>query len=293
MRTLALTLAAGTVMSTPPAATAQPPATAPSPTTKLEPFAQEIPSAAFKFEMVPIPGSADGSIKPFWIARTETRWEAFDVYIYHLDEGEDKSDGPDAVTRPSKPYLPPDRGFGHENFAALSLSFKNAQEFCAWLSAKSGRYYRLPTEAEWEHACRAGATTTYFFGDDAAQLADYAWFSGNANAAPHAVATRKPNAWGLYDMLGNVQEWCVGPDGKPLTKGGSYRDAADAMTCAARVPQKSAWNASDPQIPKSQWWLADGPFVGFRVVCEPTPPASTPQAPAPHAPASPTSQEVK
>ncbi len=69
-------------------------------------------------------------------------------------------------------------------------------------------------------------------------------------------------------MLGNVQEWCIGADGKPVTKGGSYRDPAERLTTTHRAPLSSAWNASDPQMPKSKWWLSDGPFVGFRVVCE-------------------------
>lgn len=237
----------------------------------MEAFWQEIPEAAFKFEFVPVPGADDGSIKPFWLSATELRWEAFDVYVYQLDEVEDAASGPDAVTRPSKPYLPPDRGFGHEQFAAISLTCKNAAEFCRWLSVKTGRHYRLPTEAEWEHATRAGASTAYFFGDDPAALPDYAWFSANADGAPHPVGTLKPNAWGLYDMLGNVAEWCTGPDGKPVTKGGSYRDGPDALKWKARAVQTPAWNASDPQVPKSRWWLSDGPFVGFRIVCDPAP----------------------
>lgn len=238
---------------------------------QMEPFWQEIPEAAFKFELVPIPGSDDGAIKPFWMSTTELRWEAFDVYVYQLDEVEDATDGPDAVTRPSKPYLPPDRGFGHEEFAAISLSYKHAVEFCRWLSVKTGRHYRLPTEAEWEHAARAGAKTAYFFGDEPKALAEYAWYEANADGAPHPVGKLKANPWGLHDMLGNVAEWCTGPDGKPITKGGSYRDGADLLKWSARVKQTPAWNASDPQVPKSPWWLSDGPFVGFRIICDPSP----------------------
>lgn len=237
-------------------------------------FSQEIPEAAFSFEMVPIPGSPDGSITPFWMSATEVRWEAFDVYVYQLDEVEDATDGPDAVTRPSKPYLPPDRGFGHEEFAAISLTFKNAAEFCQWLSVKTGRRYRLPTEAEWEHAARAGGPAQAPGSADDLKL--HAWFEVNADGAPHPVGKLKPNAWGLYDMFGNVAEWCTGRDGKPITKGGSYRDTLDLLNVAARVAQTPAWNASDPQVPKSPWWLSDGPFVGFRIVCDPAPAAVAP-----------------
>jgi formylglycine-generating enzyme required for sulfatase activity len=146
-----------------------------------------------------------------------------------------------------------------------------ASEFCAWLSVKSGRHYRLPTEQEWTHACLAGSKGPYGFGDDASKLADYAWFADNAEDSPHPVARKKPNAWGLYDMHGNVAEWCETPDGKGgwgVVKGGSYKSPAPDQTAAARELPDRAWNASDPQVPKSKWWLANGPFIGFRIVCD-------------------------
>ncbi len=234
-----------------------------------KPFYQEIPSAAFKFELVPIPGSADGKIKPLYVSKCEITWEAFDVYVFSLDkDAKDVPPDTDAVTRPTKPYLPPDRGFGHEGYAAISVAFKNADEFCKWLSQKSGRKYRLATEDEWEHACRAGTTTAYSFGDDASKLGDYAWFEDNSEGSPQPVGKKKPNPWGLHDMHGNVLEWVVGRDGKPVTKGGCYRDPAEKLKVEARAPWDPSWQSSDPQIPKSTWWLADGPFVGFRIVCE-------------------------
>lgn len=232
----------------------QPPALAGAPPAAFE---QEIPGAAFSMTMVPIAGDEGKGIKPFWIGATELTWPAFDPFVYRLDEPGDLS-GSDATTRPSKPYLPPDRGFGHDGYAAISMSFHSAQAYCVWLSAKSGKKYRLPTEAEWMLAC----------GDAPASIADAAWFKENADGKPHTVATKAANGHGLHDMLGNVQEWCVGADGKPVTKGGSYRDSADKLTAEASTAQSSAWNSSDPQIPKSKWWLSDGPFVGFRVVCE-------------------------
>jgi formylglycine-generating enzyme required for sulfatase activity len=269
-------------------ASAAPAPTCASPTP--QPFTQAIPSAAFRFEMRPIPASADGAIKPFFIATTELTWEAFDVFVYRLDEGgaidagasninTSSTPAPDAVTRPSKPYLPPDRGFGHEGFAAITVSYQNAQAFCTWLSRTSGRVYRLPTEAEWEHACLAGATTPFSFGADPLAADAHAWHAGNSGGTPHAVATRAPNAWGLFDMHGNVAEWVTGRDGKPVTKGGSYLDQPADLSATNRAKSDPAWNASDPQVPKSKWWLADGPFVGFRVVCEdPSAPAKQPAA---------------
>jgi formylglycine-generating enzyme required for sulfatase activity len=93
------------------------------------------------------------------------------------------------------------------NFPAERVSWDDAVEFCKKLSAKEGETYRLPTEAEWEYACRAGSTTWYSFGDEESRLGQYAWF-GESEGETHPVGTKKPNAWGLYDMHGNVVECC-------------------------------------------------------------------------------------
>lgn len=281
--------------ATSPSPAAPPTSTKPGLASELKPFKQKVPSAAFEFDMLPIPGDDSKGIAPFFLGKTELTWEAFDVFVYLLDEGglkdgESTPSGqsappqgtaPDAGSRPSKPYLPPDRGFGHDGYAAITLSFRNAQAFCAWLSERSGRKYRLPTEAEWEHAAAAGGSGPYGFPGGAAALADHAWFADNADGKTHAVASKKPNDWGLYDMHGNAAEWVVGRDGKPVLKGGSYLDGAESLTISARQPSSPAFNASDPQMPKSKWWLADGPFIGFRVVCETGVPAPSPTADRP------------
>jgi len=236
---------------------------------KLGPIWQEIPGTAYKFELVPVPGDRAQGIEPFWMSRYEITWEAFDAFVYPSTAAEDATAaGADAITRPSKPYLPPDRGFGHEGFAAITMSHRNAEAFCKWLSELSGRTFRLATEAEWEHACKAGTDGPFAWGDDPRWAEKFAWYTDDSGGAPHAVGTKEPNAWGLYDMHGNVAEWVNGNDGTPVVKGGSYRSDLDALKASARQAETRAWNASDPQIPKSQWWLADGPFVGFRVVCE-------------------------
>lgn len=260
------------------------PATQPAAAPVAKPFTERLESAAYSFEMMPIPGDEAKGLKPFYMASTELTWEAFDVFAYALDAGGSREDGApaseiesdenppegfDVVTRPSKPYLPPDRGFGHEGYAAICISGKGAAEFCKWISVKTGRHYRLPTVEEWAHASRAGTTTAYSFGDDASKLGDYAWFEGNSQSQPHKVASKKPNPWGLFDMHGNVLEWCTRGEGKkPVGMGGCWRDPAPKLVSGAMQEQDSTWNASDPQIPKSKWWLSDGSFIGFRLVCD-------------------------
>jgi formylglycine-generating enzyme required for sulfatase activity len=162
-------------------------------------------------------------------------------------------------------------------------------EYCYWLSKKTGKTYRLPTEAEWEYACRAGTTAAYFFGDDSKELARYAWFEENSDDKTHPVGRKTANPWGLYDMTGNAAEWCLDryvkdayssfPSARPsvgpvllptaalyphVARGGSWADRAAACRSAARRGSDPTWNQTDPH--GSIWWVWDADFVGFRVV---------------------------
>ena len=239
------------------------------PAPPLEAFEQAVPVTAMTLQMRPVPGgavtvqTADGpvevEVKPFWFSSTEITWDLYDVFVYQQDEEPDPT--VDAITRPSRPYVPPDRGFGHDGYATISVAFKGAAAFCEWLSARTGKRFRLPTEAEWQRACDQS-------GVDLADLDDYAWHDGNADWQPHEVATRKADALGLYDMYGNVREWCTGLDGTPIAAGGCWRDDPADISCATRAVPHPDWQMTDPQVPKSPWWLSDADFMGFRIVCE-------------------------
>jgi len=268
-----------------PAAAQQPDGatgTPPSAPAHVEPFVQGIPGTTVEIAMTPIPAGtlevADPDnpdatitveIAPFYMSTTEITWDVYDVFVFALDQPDPtRPDDADVISRPSKPYLPPDRGFGHAGYAALSMTHHAAEQFCVWLSAKTGRTYRLATEDEWEYACRAGSTGLYSFGDDAQSLSAHAWFEDNAQWTTHPVGKLEANTFGLFDMHGNAAEWIDGRDGTPLVAGGSFLDPADQVTAASRQRQTRAWQASEPQIPRSKWWLSDATHVGFRIVCE-------------------------
>ena len=235
--------------------------------TKPAPYTESISGTLVKFDMVPIPAgeiTMPDPAKPgakikvkipaLWFGRTEVTWDEYDVFVFKLDQ----PPGEDAVSRPSKPYGASDRGYGHKGYPVINESFLGAEQYCKWLSLKTGHEYRLPTEAEWEYACRAGKPVP-----DKNKLADYAWFFQEKT---QPVGQKKPNAWGLYDMLGNVGEWCTDMCGKPVVRGGSWEDVAKDVSPTARRYQDESWQANDPQSPKSKWWLSDGQFVGFRIV---------------------------
>jgi formylglycine-generating enzyme required for sulfatase activity len=267
------------------------------------------------FDMVPIPGgtylmgspeSEEGrnddegpqhkvTIAPFWMGKCEVTWDEYDIWSYNLDIKRreaanvavtDRDRISDAVTRPTKPYTDMTFGKGHDGYPASCMTGLAAATYCKWLSAKTGRYYRLPTEAEWEYACRAGSTTRFFFGDDESKLGDYAWYIENSDEQYQQVGKKKPSPWGLHDIHGNVAEWCLdqyyedgykkhGPNNPfliakkeypQIVRGGSWEATADMCRSAAREGSDPEWKVQDPQLPKSKWYHTDAQFIGFRVV---------------------------
>ena len=237
----------------------------------LETSVDTIPQTTVTFEMIRLPRGtvtlATGEtveVGPLWVQKTETTWDEFDVYALGLDLKTEEDRLNDMVIRPSKPYGAPDRGFGHTGYAAISMSMGVALEYAAWLSHKTGDNYRIPTVAEWQYACMAGREVDP--GTDKEGLEERAWFWDNAFDKTHPVGSLEPNPFGLHDMLGNAMEWCVMEEGVPTACGGSYNDKAEAVSCAALAYQTPRWQETDPQIPKSLFWLTDAPFVGFRVV---------------------------
>jgi formylglycine-generating enzyme required for sulfatase activity len=254
------------------------------------PFEVAVPGCTQKLALLPIAGAripvpdgkggaAEADMAPFWIASLETTWDMYDAFVFAMDRAEGAVDEPDAYTRPSKPYILMDRGFGHKDYPVISVSPKGASEFCKWLSTKTGLRFRLPSEAEWQVAARGDQAGEWGFAGGEAALSDHAWHAGNSlddedmRLETRAVGLKSPNALGLRDVHGNASEWTVALDGSFVAKGGSFKEKGAALHLSARRPLDASLNATDPQIPKSMWWLADGGFVGFRVVCE-APPAS-------------------
>jgi formylglycine-generating enzyme required for sulfatase activity len=287
------------------------------PSADFKPYKQVIPGAKVSFEMVPIPGGefmmgspatepkrkADEGpqrkvkIDPFWMAKMEVTWDQYEIFASRNVEanalaelGETKKENPrlDAVSRPTPPYVDMTFGMGKNGFPAISMTHYAALMYCKWMTEKTGVFYRLPTEAEWEYAARAGTTTAYHFGDDPAKLGDYAWNYDNSPQGYKKVGAKLPNPWGLHDMHGNVAEWTYdqylpdayvklkGTAANPVVKptllyphavrGGSWDDDAEALRSAARRGSNHQWKQRDPQVPKSDWWLTDAAFLGFRVV---------------------------
>jgi formylglycine-generating enzyme len=296
-------------------------------------FTEFIPGTNISFNMKAIPGGtfkigspesepyrkpdegpqADVKLSPFFMGEIEVSWDEYmSFYLQTTREGRSTDDNRnknvDGITGPTPPYGSPDRNWGFGKRPAISISFHSAETYVKWLSSKTGKNYRLPTEAEWEYACRAGTTNPYFFegdpkkidqdrlmnrifGADTSVINQYSVYSKNSGAKTHTPDRVKPNPFGLKNMAGNVAEFCSdwyspelykdysgkvvenprGPENgeEHVVRGGSYKSNVDELRSASRdYTHTTEWMVTDPQVPKSEWWFSDCFYVGFRVVCD-------------------------
>lgn len=284
----------------------------------MQDYQQSIPRTGATYSMVAIPGGSflmgspeseaerkanEGpqrkvSVDPFWMGKYEVTWDEYEPFmVTKVDRRKDGSrldfepaihSDVDAVSGPTAPYIEMSFGMGQKGYPAISMTQHAANKYCQWLSAQTGHFYRLPTEAEWEYACRAGSTTAYHFGDNSSLLGEYAWFYDNSNEKYQKVGKKKPNAWGLYDMHGNVSEWTAdqykedyfqllgeqnhNPFLSPQTlyprtvRGGNWDDDPDRVRSASRIGSDPVWKQQDPQLPKSIWYHTDARWLGFRII---------------------------
>ena len=300
----------------------------------MVPYDETIPGTQVTFRMIPVPGgtfrmgsppdeadrSADEGpvfevkVEPFWMGRCEVTWAEYRTYmnacgifqgLQALKIRPVTADNEaDAVTAPSDLYDPSKTFTNGEqpNLPAVTMTQYAARQYTKWISKLTTRFYRLPTESEWEYACRAATHTAWSSGADAATLDAVAWFADNADNTTHAVGSKQPNAFGLHDMHGNVAEWVIDQhlDGgyarqaglpqpvamadaivwptqlaRRIVRGGAYYDDADRLRSAARRgSDDEPWKESDPNLPLSPWWYTEEPAlgVGMRLVRPFTPP---------------------
>ena len=258
---------------------------------EMKPYKTTIPNTDVSFEMVPIPGGEftmgtpateaghkkdeepqrKVKIDPFWMGKYEVTWDEYRLFMFSQMAKEDvnKDAVVDAISRPTRPYVEMSFGMGINGYPAISMTQHAANKYAEWLSAKTGHFYRLPTEAEWEYACRAGTTTAYSFGDDASQARRVRLvLRTTADGKYGKVGKKKPNPWGLYDMHGNVMEWTLdqydpkgyaglGADNpwnvatQPYphaVRGGSWMDGAAQLRCGARVGIRSIVEAAGSAV---------------------------------------------
>ncbi len=274
---------------------------------QFENYPQEVDGETFNIEMVAIPGGVyfmgvesgdqtrksdekpihEVSVDSLWMGKYEITWEQYDAFIYGDFEPNQFQDkellnalGIDAVTGATSPYEDMSNGMGKGTSPAVNMTQYAAVMFCKWLTAKTGVFYRLPTEAEWEYVCKLGNT------EGKEQLDSVSVYVSNSNRQYSETGSKIPNALGVYDMLGNVSEWVLdqydanyytkspktNPWNKPtelyprVLRGGSWKDTGSKVCCTSRIQSKMRWKRKDPQIPKSNWWHTNADFIGFRIV---------------------------
>ena len=300
---------------------------------KFENFNEKIPGSGVSFDMVALNGgtfnmgSPEGeplrkpdegpvrkvTLSKFWIAKNEVTWDEY-LAFFRATVSQGRTEGQvvttikvDAISGATPPWGAPDQGWGKGSHPAITMTWHAANVYCQWLSKVTGKKYRLPTEAEWEYACRGGTETPYFFdgspkdytstgflkklfGTDTLKIASRVVYKANSSAKTRDPGSVKSNPFGLKNMSGNVAEFCLdfyspdtykadstlavnpgGPAKGPehVIRGGSFKsDAKDVRSAARDFTKTKAWLVTDPQMPKSIWWYSDCIDVGFRVVCE-------------------------
>ncbi|MEZ6057914.1 MAG: formylglycine-generating enzyme family protein [Planctomycetaceae bacterium] len=294
----------------------------------MVPYTVTLAPSKVTFEMIPVPageyliGSPEDeaghrpdegpqvkiAVAPFWIAKHEVRWAEYKQFMslytifkkFESAQVRTVTEGNkvDAITAPTELYEP---SFTYEygedpQQPAVTMTQYAAKQYSKWLSGITGQQFRLPTEAEWEYACRAGTKTPWSFGDDPEKIGEYAWFKGNSDDnGAHKVGLLKPNAWGIHDMHGNVAEWVLdmykedgytrlkGKEGLTgitalawpdeewprIVRGGSWEnDPIECRSASKLGSDDLKWKDNDPNRPRSPWWFTDDPArgVGFRLV---------------------------
>jgi sulfatase modifying factor 1 len=310
----------------------EPPFTEPAKIDGFENYKEMIPGTHVSFDMVALPGGTfkmgspeseplrdadEGPVRQvtlsrFWIAKTEVTWDEY-LAFFRSTSSQGRTEGQvvtnkntDAISGATPPWGAPDQGWGKGSRPAITMSWYAANVYCKWLSKVTGKKYRLPTEAEWEYACRAGTVTPYFFEGDPKKLSSSGFLKKLLRPDTTNIASRvaynlnsaskteepsfvKSNQFGLKNMSGNVYEFCsdfysaefyktdsavMNPSGpvkgtEHIIRGGSFRsDAKDVRSAARDYTKTKGWLVTDPQMPKSIWWYSDCIDVGFRVVCE-------------------------
>jgi sulfatase modifying factor 1 len=306
--------------------------------TEFKSFREMIPGSSVSFNMIAVPGGKfnigssekepfrkpdEGPVKEveisqFFMAEIEVSWDEY-MAFYKQTSGQGRSSDTeeiikkrtanvDAISGATPPYGQPDQGWGMGQRPVISASFHAAETYCKWLSSVTGKRYRLPTEAEWEYACRAGTETPYFFpGDplrfekrgfrarisknDTTVINSFVVYKENSLSKTQLPDRVRSNPFGLKNMLGNVAEFCSdwyqtdayarytdenikdpkGPENgeEHVIRGGTFNDMAGKLRSSARDHTRNDdWLKTDPQMPKSIWWYSDCFNVGFRVVCE-------------------------
>ena len=280
----------------------------------MVPYTARIPGTDATYKMEPIPGgryrlgpnNIEIEVKPFWMGKYEVTWLEFKRYMSlneTFKEFQKKrlrvitaANHLDGVSAPSMLYDPALTFMGDgDKHPAASMTQYTARQYTKWLSGISGRYYRLPTEAEWEYACRAGTSTRFYFGKNNRDYRVHSWIKPNSDEIRHPVGQLLPNPWGLHDMSGNVSEWVLDgyteldpidrkklpwlasipikqvdlKNSPPVVKGASAVSPLDAVRFDYRLKADYvSWKEEDPNFPTSPWWLNshEGLFVGFRLV---------------------------